>query len=467
MPSLTGNGRLRRRNARRVSRHGLLVAAVLAVAMIFGGGGSPSPKAEIIVQLGFVAALIGWVWWADAEHDEALLPVPRELLWIGGLLVFVPLLQLIPLPPGLWQALPGRELEIASLSLVDGAGTWQPISVSPSRTLAGLLALVPAVAIMWATAKLPSRDRRILILAIAGLALVGALLGALQLASGNGAFQLYELSHRGWLTGFHANRNAAVDVLLIGSLALSAYFATKAMPPAILRRRMPVLVAGQAVLLLAAILTGSRMGVLLILPVLALNAMILRPFADGRLLKIAGRAASFGVILLLALPLILAGNPRLAAVASRFDASGDARLTLWRDTLGAIEAFFPFGSGIGSFPVAFAPHQSFESLSEAFINRAHNDYLEFFLEAGLLAPIVLLAGAYLLIRTALAAWAHAPWDRAPQIFACGTLGVIALHSLVDYPLRNMAIACLAGVAAGMLTATRPAREDKREADGDR
>ena len=458
---------MRRRNARPISRYGLLVAAFVAVAMILGGGGSPSPKAEIIVQLGFVAALIGWVWWAPARQNEPLLPVPRELIWLGGMLICLPLLQLVPLPPGLWQALPGRELETASLSLVGGDATWQPISVSPSRTLAGLLALVSAVATMWATAQLPPHDRRTIILTVACLALIGAMLGALQLASGNGAFQLYELSHRGWLTAFHANRNAAVDVLLIGSLAMSAYFASKAMPPAILRRRIPVLVAGQAVLLVAAVLTGSRMGVLLILLVLALNAAILRPITEGRTLKFAGRAASFFVILLLALPVILAGNPRLAAVASRFDAAGDARLTLWRDTLSAIEAFFPVGSGIGSFPVAFAPHQSFESISAAFINRAHNEYLEFLLEAGMAAPLIIGGGGYLLFRSGRAAWTQAPWDRAPQIFAVGTLAVIALHSLVDYPLRNMAIACLAAVAAGLLTPTRQTREDRREADGDR
>lgn len=458
---------MRRRNATPVSRHGLLVAAFVAIAMIFGGGGSPSPKAEIIVQLGFVAALLAWVWWAPRGNEEALQPVPHRLALLGSMLLFVPILQLLLLPPQIWQSLPGRELQVASLSLVDGANSWQPLSISPARTLAGLLALMPAVAVMWATAQLPSRDRRFLILSIALLSIAGAVLGALQLASGGASFYLYEMSHRGWLTAFHANRNAAVDVLLIGSLAMSAFFASKATPPALLRRRMPVLLAGQAVLLLAAILTGSRMGVLLILPVLALNAMILKPLGEGRALKLAGRVASFGVILLLALPLILAGNPRLAAVATRFDAAGDARIMLWRDTLQAIDAFFPVGSGVGTFPVAFAPHQSFESLSAAFINRAHNDFLEFFLEAGLLAPVVLLAGGYLLLRQGFSTWSQAASERAPQIFACGTLGVIALHSLVDYPLRNMAIACLAGVAAGMLSPTQPMREANRDADRDR
>ena len=432
--------------------------------MLFGGGGSPSPKAEILVQLCFAAALVAWVWWASRGEGEAGLPVPRPLLWLGGVLVVMPILQLVPLPPALWQALPGRGLEIAALDLVGDAQGWRPLSVSPPRTLAGLLALLPAVGLMWATATLGSGDRRLLVLVVAILAITSAALGALQLAGGNGAFQLYELSHRGWITGFHANRNAAVDVLLIGSLALSAWFVGKDMPPAIARRRIPTLLVGQAILLFAAILTGSRMGILLVLPVLVLNVAILRPLGLARAVEFAARGMGALVMLLLALPLILAGNSRLSGVIARFDVSSDARITLWRDTLAAVDAFFPAGSGIGTFPVAFAPFESFESLGPASINRAHNDYLELLLELGIGAPVLLVGGAVLLFLSARSAWRDASWDRTPQIFALGTLAVIALHSLVDYPLRNMAIACLAGVAAGLLSPTRPAPRARREAE---
>ena len=432
--------------------------------MVLGGGGSPSPKAEIIVQLGFVAALSAWLWWAPKHGFAQLNDIPKPLIWLGAALLALPLIQLVPLPPAIWQALPGRDFQQASLGLVGAQDSWRPLSISPPRTLAALLALVPAVALMWAAASLPSRDRRFVILAIAAVSVAGAALGALQLAGGDGAFQLYELSHRGWLTAFHANRNAAVDVLLIGSLALSAWFAGKSMPGPVARRRIPILLAGQGVLLLAAVLTGSRMGIVLILPVLAINAMILKSVGMGKMLDIALRAAAVLVAAMLALPWLLSGNARLAEVASRFDVAGDARILLWRDTVSAIEAFFPVGSGIGTFPVAFGPYESFESLSPASINRAHNDYLEFLLEAGLLAPVLIALGACALFAAGRKAWRECPWDRAPQIFALGTLAVIALHSFVDYPLRNMAIACLAGVAAGLLSATRQSSEARREAE---
>jgi VIT1/CCC1 family predicted Fe2+/Mn2+ transporter len=47
-------------------------------------------------------------------------------------------------------------------------------------------------------------------------------------------------------------------------------------------------------------------------------------------------------------------------------------------------------------------------------------------------------------------WRLQPARRAQVLFAMGVLFVISLHSFVDYPLRSMALACLAGVAGGML-----------------
>lgn len=457
---------MRRRAPLSVSHHGLLVAGFLAWAMVLGGGGSPSPKAEIIVQIGFVGAVIAWLWWARRGESAPAGQVPRQLVVLGCALLAVPLVQLVPLPLAIWQALPGRELEAASLALVGAQDSWRPLTISAPRTLAGLLALVPAVGLMWATATLGSRDRRAVVLTIALVAIASAVLGALQLAASEGAFQLYEKSHRGWLTGFHSNRNAAVDVLLIGSLALSAWFAGKAMPPAIARRRVPVLLAGQAVLLLAAVLTGSRAGILLILPVLALNSAILAPVGMGSAPKWVARGAAGIVLLLLAMPLVLAGNQRLAGVASRFDVTSDARLLVWRDTLAAIEAYFPVGGGVGTFPVAFTPYESFESLAPPSINRAHNDYLELLLEMGIGAPVLLVLGAVLLVSLARMALRESPEERTPQFFALGVLGVIALHSLVDYPMRNMAIACLAGVAAGLLGPVRPPVRARRETEQD-
>ena len=453
------------RSFRGVSRRGVVAAAFVALAMVLGGGGSPSPVTEIIVQLGFAAALAAWLWWAQPIH-EGRRGVPRLLLWFGLALLALPLVQLIPLPPAIWQSLPSRGLQQATLSLIGEDDSWRALSVGPPATWAALLALIPAVGVMWGASVLSRRDRRFLLLAIAIVTLGGAILGALQMAGGPDALRLYEKSHRGWLTAFHANRNAAADALLIGALALSAWFALSSQGER-RRPRLPVFAAAQFILLFALVLTGSRTGIALLVVSLPFHWMMLRP--DGTRVSRRTLFAATGAfaVALLSLPLALANNSRLSRVADRFDASDDARFPLWEDTLDAIAGFWPAGSGLGTFPHAFQPFESLEHLDQFFPNRAHNDYLEFLLEAGVLAPIMLAGGALALFMLARRGWRLSPQDHASQLFGLGTLAIVALHSIVDYPLRNMAIACLAGVAAGLLTAAprsgaARSREEGRE-----
>ncbi|MGE5953076.1 MAG: O-antigen ligase family protein [Qipengyuania vulgaris] len=443
----------------------MVIAAFIALAMVLGGGGSPSPATEIVVQLGFAAAMVAWLWWANPE-ESGHAAIPPLLLWFGLALLALPLVQLLPLPPAIWQSLPSRDLEQTTLSLIGEGNSWRALSISPLTTLAALLALLPAVGVMLGASLLNRRDRRLLLLVIMLVTISGAMLGALQLAGGPDDFRIYEKTHRGWLTAFHANRNAAADALLIGSLALSAWFAGSGQVE-LRRRRLPIFAAAQFILVIAVILTGSRTGIALLVFSLPFHWMMLRPEGAKLATRTLFAATAAFAAALVALPLALASNSRLARVAERFDATGDARLPLWDDTLDAIAGFWPAGSGVGTFPQAFQPFESLEHLDQFFPNRAHNDYFEFLLEAGLIAPAMLAFGAIALFLLARRAWKLSPQDHAGQIFALGTLAIVALHSIVDYPLRNMAIACLAGVAAGLLTVAprsgnAPGRKEGRE-----
>lgn len=398
---------------------------------MLGGGGSPAPQAEIAVQLGFAVAALAWVWAVPTRGAPATEAVPRSLLWLGLALLLVPALQLVPLPPTVWHTLPGRKLEVQALDLIGEGQSWRPLSIAPWATLAALLALIPAVGAMWAAASLAPADRRAVLWTIAVVMVAGAVLGMVQVIGGADAFRLYDKSHSGWLTGFHANRNAAADALLIGALALSA-----------LRPRQRWLAGALlAFLALAVILTGSRAGMALLLPVGLACAWLTGARWSWRWSGVAvavGGLAAF----------IFAANPRIAGALARFDAESDPRLALWRDSLAALQAWWPAGTGLGTYVHAFLPFERAASLDPFFPNRAHNDYLEFAIEAGVLAPILLFAGAIVLANLARRGWRTA--HRPQFVFALGTLLMIALHSAIDYPLRNMALACLAGVATGML-----------------
>ena len=371
------------------TRRGLLVAAFVAVALILGGGGTPSAIAEIIVQLAFAVAVILWVWWARDSRAEAR-RIPRSLTLLAGVIVVLPILQLIPLPPSLWQSFPGRDLVADALAQVDEAQGWRPLSVAPFATLAALLAMLPAAGTMLAVSTLHRRDQRFLIALIATLSVAGAALGVVQMASGPGAFRLYEISHDYWLTAFYANRNAAVDFLLVGMMALTVWLAGVAGRRPLVRSDTGIFAILQAFLLLAVVLTGSRAGIALLPLVFLTQFAILRVAGVARKLS-NGMAVVGGLAALVAAgALAFSGNARIGSVLARFDASGETRFDLWQDTLTAIGNFWPVGSGLGSFSRAFLPSERFAIIDETFPNRAHNDYLEFLLEAGLFGAVVLV-----------------------------------------------------------------------------
>ena len=73
--------------------HFLICVALLIVSTIFGGGGSPSPVPELIVELAALMALGAWCLTPKAHNNG---PVDRPL-WIGtAIFVALPIIQLIP-----------------------------------------------------------------------------------------------------------------------------------------------------------------------------------------------------------------------------------------------------------------------------------------------------------------------------------------------------------------------------------
>ena len=430
--------------------HDALLPAFLALALMLGGGGSPAPLPEMLLEWVALATLVVAVW----LKPEAT-PWPRLALGFAGALLVLPALHLVPLPPDLWRALPGREVEAAALDLVGAGQQWMPLSVSPSRTLAALLAMVvPAVAVLVAALASP-RGRVLGLAALVAMALLSLGVGLVQLADGpGGALRFYAPSHVEDLTGFQANRNAAADVLLIGLLALAALTAGL---PARWRSTARIAAALGAVLLAGGvILTASRMGALL-LAAIALTALATLGVRYRSRLTRSRKLALGGAALALAAALawVVAVGGATGRIAGRFAQGGaEARPEIWHDTLFAIGQVWPWGSGIGTFVPVFVAAERLEAVDSSYPNRAHNDFLELALEAGLPGVVALLALSGLL------AWRlwirlreqRSREDRAQLWFAAAVLTIIALHSIVDYPLRSMALAAAVGAAVGFVLA---------------
>lgn len=424
-----------------------LCAAYTVLLLIFGGGGSPAPLSELTCQVLAALAFMAWV----ALDGPGRLRGKARLLWVPGLVIALPLLQLIPLPPAVWQALPGRDLVAEALRLVGSDQSWRPLSVAPQRTLEALLSLGPPLLALILAASLSAAERQQLLMAIAGFALLSVAVGAAQIASdGTGPLHFYTGAGPGVLYGFQANRNAQVDVLLIGLLATVAAWHQRAK---VSRGAAGMLGAAVLVLLLGAVLTASRTGIALI-PLVAAWCVLLQPWQlpqDSPVRKpwalaLAGLAAT-------AIAAAALQSRSLERVLDRFDFTGEYRPDIWRDTIFAIDQYWPLGSGLGTFTRVIGPAERLDAIGPALPNRAHNDYLELLLEAG--APGALMWAAAVLV-VVVATWRclrRGPAAALPQtVFAAGTLTIVGLHSLTDYPLRSIALAGLVGVAAAFVLA---------------
>lgn len=445
------------------SLRAVLLAGFVFCALVLGGGGSPNPLTELVLQILFAGYA---AWWLFAQQ-EAGQPhgVDRTLVFALLLVLAVPVLQLVPLPPAIWTALPGREAALESLGLAGAAESWRPLSLTPYSTLAALLAMIPPVCVAFAMSRLSARRQRLVLAAVVGIGLLTALLGVLQVAAGDTRLNFYEASHRGWVTGFQANRNAAADVLLVAFLALALlarpYLLPESSAKGILSRKSSVFAAVGAlalVLFAAIIMTGSRAGMALLVPTLLFATAILfvgpgtaPTLPKGRTMLI-GIATMFGLSAVL-LWLAIDGGA-YARLAGRLGAIGsDIRPELWEDTWFAIKTYWPAGFGLGGFETAILPAEQLTFLDITRPNRAHNDYLELALEAGLPGLAVLLVVALALATIGVRSWRKAEENRPSLTFSLGTFCVLLLHSVVDYPLRSMAVAVLVAIATGMLSAT--------------
>ncbi|MGE3689820.1 MAG: O-antigen ligase family protein [Novosphingobium sp.] len=437
----------------------VIAASYLALAMVLGGGGSTAPISELLLQL--VAALTAAAWLIAAYRaGEPSLPADRLVWTIAGLVLVLPVVQLLPLPAAIWQSLPGRAQELAALRVVGEETRWMPWSMTPARTLASLLAILPALLAMAMVARLDLAGRRLVIMAIAGVALASLVLGALQLSGGNsGAWRPYGPENGGYLHGFQANRNAEADVLLIGIVALAAVLASfkRAIGGNV---ALAGLAGGTALLAMGCLTAGSRTG-LAMLPLSLLAAGFIwfgrRP--GLRALMIGGGGAA---IVALGTFLLVQWNARAAHVFARFTFDRDPRADIWADTMFAISRYWPFGSGLGSFKPIYFAAERLEFVDPFYTGRAHNDYLELALEGGifglaLLVAIAVLAGWMFVRRFGNGAGEN----RSQPIAGMTMLIIVASHSAVDYPLRSMAIACIAGAAVGLLSAL-PANRNQGE-----
>ena len=435
-----------------------LVPAYILLCIVLGGS-VQGVWGVAILQL-LAIAIIGWS--LLAKDALAMSGSAKALFVIAGLTVLVALIQLIPLPPAMWAALPGREPFVEGYRLLGQRPPSLPISLAPFDTAATVLTLLPPLAVL--AGMLVAGAYRVSWLAIAILVgtFAAVMLGTLQVGSSGPTdlhWYLYSITNYGVATGFFANSNHMAALLVISVPFLFALIADLRRWAKNQRAGSAVLlvaVAGVLVLVVGIVLNGS-LAVLLLGPAVVMTSatMLLPPG-----MRLRGPLTAVGLVSIAA-SLAVYLTPLNDKFAASNATSLETRQAMWSTTIPAIKANIPLGTGVGSFEQVYPLYEDPAAVTATFVNHAHNDYLEIALETGI--PGLLLVAAFLLWwgRRAIPIWRSAAVDRYALAGSIASAALL-VHSLVDYPLRTAALSTIMAACLALMARPRPRQRDGEE-----
>jgi hypothetical protein len=433
----------------------LLFAVALAAALLAGGGGAEGPLSNgLIAAIGLCLLLL-----IAADHFAGLRPLPKSAL-ISALLaialLLIPFLQLVPLPPELWQALPGRELAISALREAGAAQGWRPLSLDPEATKRSAAMLALPVALFLHTARSSREDNLVLLKVAVACAGISGVVGALQLSGGYPDWLIfYDGPSSGAASGIFANPNHQ-SLLMVCAMAASAILVRvskarrrQSEASALARQLIPwSLLLFFAVMALA---SGSRAGFLLLS--LALPGALLVALGSGSLLRWA--ATVVGVLAVLWVIILLYPSTNSLAVRESFRIGADARYAYLPDILYTLGQYWPAGSGLGTFADVFAPNENLDFAQQGYLNHAHNDFLEWLIETGAAGAVWLGLAVIVMLHVGYKVFRDKNHDHGTAAGGALVILLVAVHSLADYSLRTAAISAFTAVALGLLPSALP------------
>ncbi len=429
---------------------------LLCAATLFGGASQGNALSLLGAELLSLPALALGLWLnlAGGQGRHALVP-----LLIVAAIILTPLVQLIPLAPSVWSGLPGRADVVAILTAAGVALPPMSLSLAPEATLHSALALAPPVGMFLITPYLPRKARAWLCLLLLGLVSLSVMLGIAQEAGGpSSALRFYAQTNIQSGVGFFANRNHQAAMLCCAILLAAAWVASAARRGGEADRMVPVLALSLTVVFaVGVVVSGSRAGLALaILAIVAGLAIIFaRRARSPRLFAAAGGAA-----LLLAAIFFTAQVARIPALEHfRDDAATDLRWQAAPYVLKADRLYWPVGAGVGTFIPVYKGVEPPALVDATIFNHAHNDYLELVIESGIFGCVIFVAFLVWWGRASIDVWraddtsGTDAWARA----GTGIVALLLLHSVVDYPLRTIALATWFAFACGLMSRLIPAR----------
>lgn len=415
--------------------------AYLFACLILGGSAQGAWQNMVLQLCGL--AIIAFA--AASPSTKQIPSSARPPLYIALAAIAVALLQLVPLPSGLFVT-GAQSVIIDGFKLLGRPVPALPISVSPYDTASSLFFLIPPLALFCAMTRLRAFDPGWIAVALVLGTLAGLLLGMIQLANpGSSQWYLYGETNFGSAVGFFANSAHMADLLVITLPFVAALASLSRSRDSRANWAPLLLVAAVAFVLVVGIaLNGALAGFGLAIPVIIASlAIVTRPRRRWkRTIAVVASIALIG-----SLGGLAASNIGSGKIGGKAAVSVQSRHEILATTGKAIADNLPWGTGLGSFVRVYPLYEDVDQVTNDYVVHAHNDYAEIALELGFPGIVLMIIFLGWWLAAAVAPWRRpgtGPFSRAASIASAAVLA----HSLVDFPIRTAAIStCFAAFCA--------------------
>lgn len=455
----------------------ILALIFIGTALAFGG---VQPIAYSLAEVFIFLAVVLFLW-DQKRRGRINLSVPiwplLFVVWVG--------LQMLPLPQGLVADIsPAHHLTSGWLSEVGSGNAWTTLSIYPNATLLAFLKILAYLGAFILAVHLfdSSRRRSNLVVALICLGCFEAGYGIMQhLLSWNKIFGVTDPYDQWVAIGTYINRNhfaGLMELTFPFAFALAFYSyqlwsgsghgapsgKTGSGAESSLGFRIVFYLFLAVIMVLAAVFSFSRGGVLAV-------AFTLIGLSILTILKV--RRKSWGLVIasLAALAMGFSLWIGLGTLVYRFNQMGHSkylqtseRSMIWTDTMSLLRANPILGTGLGTYGEALRPFQT--KLVNMYIDHAHNDYLEFASETGVIGFGLLFIPIFYLLVLMIIAFlkGHRRYRSAILLGCIGSTFGILIHSLTDFNLHVPANALIFAVILGIgykAACVEPRKETQR------
>lgn len=447
------SSRLKSKNRRLITLEWSLFFLIFFCPLLLGG------VDDWVILVFEVSVALMWIYYLlSSEKPDPSPPVKKIASFFTKVVIAVAIflfIQIIPLPTFIVKFVSPHAYSFREVFSVGASQSpWMTISVAPFKTLKESFEIISYALFVLLILKAIVSFRAIkkLLFGLVGLGTFEAIYGLIELLNPQPRLLFYTKEiNLEVATGTYVNQNhfsGLLEMTLPLTLGLFLTQMEGLFSPELSwrdrilqfsekRMTLSIILGLSAIFqMLGVWFSRSRSGVMVIflefVCFLIIVALYLRTdkFTRRQTIRI------LQVVLVIALIIIIYTGA--SSTISRFTAeklNQEGRFHYWTTLGQMITDFILVGSGLGTFAIIYPAYESGKTYG--LLLHAHNDYLEFLLELGILGMILLLGGITFLVVKTWIQWAKRKNFQIKIMVLGGMISILglAIHSLTDFNLH--------------------------------